>query len=141
MKIGIDLHGVIDDDPTWFRGFISSVLMVETGKWRDPASIVCIISGPPKEDILKELEKHELQMGIDFNEVYSVVDHLQEKGVEMWQDDNGRWWASDEEWWKAKAEICEKHNVDILIDDKKEWGEHFRHIKTKFLLYGGQDEN
>jgi hypothetical protein len=55
----------------------------------------------------------------------------------MWQDEKGRWWTHDEEWWKAKAEICEKHKVDIMIDDKKEWAPYFKDIKTKFLLYGG----
>jgi hypothetical protein len=136
MIIGIDLHGVIDDDPDWFHGYIIN-LMTECGRWNEPVNTVCIISGPPREDILKELEKLEFHHHAEFDEIYSVVDHLQEKGIEMWQDDNGRWWTHDEDWWKAKAEICEKHNVDVLIDDKKEWGEHFKHIKTKFLLYGG----
>ncbi len=136
MIIGVDLHGVIDDDPNWFRSFIG-MLTIESGKYREPMSTVCIISGPPKEDIAEELKKHKFIHGLDFDEIYSVVDHLKEKGVEMWQDDRGRWWANDEDWWRAKAEICEKYIVDIMIDDKKEWAPHFKNIKTKFLLYGG----
>ena len=136
MIIGIDLHGVIDDDVEWFSSYMSS-LMMECGKWKEPVFTVCVISGPPREDILKELAKHKFHIGLCFDEVYSVVDHLKEKGAEMWQDDRGRWWTHDKEWWKAKAEICEKHKVDIMIDDKKEWALHFKNIKTKFLLYGG----
>ena len=136
MRIGIDLHGVIDDDPGWFCGFLSA-FMAEFGKWRERKFTVCIISGPPKKDIKAELEKHGFRYGLEFDEIYSVVDHLKEKGVEMWQDGRGRWWTYDEEWWKAKAEICEKHDVDVLIDDKEEWKTHFKNIKTKFLLYGG----
>ena len=98
---------------------------------------ICIISGPPKEDIKSELEKLKLHQGYHFHEIYSVVDHLKEKGVEMWQDERGRWWTHDEEWWKAKAEICKKYDVDIMVDDKEEWRPHFKDTKTKFLLYGG----
>ncbi len=133
MIIGIDLHGVIDDDPIWFRDQLEGILAMPTGDYGD----VYIISGPPKEDIRKELEKHKLYQGIHFDEIFSVVDHLKEKGAEMWQDDRDRWWSHDEEWWKAKAEICEKHKVDMMIDDKKEWAPYFKNIKTKFLLYGG----
>jgi hypothetical protein len=136
MKIGVDLHGVIDNDPEWFHRFLGN-LLVECGRWKDRAFTVCIVSGPPKEDILRELKKHGFLPGMDFDEVYSVVDHLKEKGVEMWQDERRRWWTHDKIWWKAKAEICEKQNIDIMIDDKKEWGAHFKNIKTKFLLYGG----
>jgi len=137
MIIGIDLHGVIDDDPKWFQSRLARLewLMIGFGEYK-PIDIY-IISGPPKEDIRKELEKHKICRGLHFDEIFSVVDHLKEKGVEMWQDERGRWWSHDEEWWKAKAEICEKHGVDMMLDDKKEWAPYFKNIKTKFLLYGG----
>lgn len=133
MIIGVDLHGVIDDDPKWFNELLEGFM--ESG---DTVYItVYIISGPPEEDIRNELKKCALYQATHFSKIYSVVDHLREKGVEMWQDDRGRWWTHDDEWWKAKAEICEKHGVGIMIDDKKEWAPHFKNIKTKFLLYGG----
>jgi len=129
MIIGIDLHGVIDDDPDRFKDICIGFTCWEC--------CVYIISGPPEDEIEKELKKHKIYRDKHFGAILSVVDHLKEKGAKMWQDDRDRWWASDEEWWRSKAELCEKHNVDILIDDKEEWGEHFKNIKTKFLLYGG----
>jgi len=127
MILGIDLHGVIDSDIKNFKPLLEIF-------WNK----VYIISGPPKADIEKELNKHGLYQGLHFNKVFSVVDFLKEKsGVNMWTDEQGRWWASEEDWWSSKAAICEKHGVDIMIDDKEKFGRHFKDKKTKFLLYTG----
>jgi len=131
MRIGIDLHGVIDSDPDWFSHVLGWFLL------DCDACEICIVSGPPKADIEAELAKMGIHQGSYFDEIYSVVDHLKEKGVEMWQDEKNTWWTYPETWWKAKAEICEKHNIDIMIDDREEWGEQFKYVKTKFLLYKG----
>jgi hypothetical protein len=135
MIIGVDLHGVIDSDPEWFKEMLGQ-LMFDIGGYGSTFDVY-IISGPPKKDIRAELEKISIHHGLHYDEICSVVDHLKEKGAKMWQDDRDRWWASNEEWWKAKAEICEIEDVDIMIDDKKEWMPHFKNIKTKFLLYRG----
>ena len=131
MIIGVDLHGVIDSKPEYFKGILPAI--------RAFGDLVYVISGPPTDDIRSELGKCGLYQGMHYDDIFSVVDHLKEKGIKMWQDERERWWTYDEEWWKAKAEICEKHNVDLLIDDKIEWAAHFKNInaKTKFLLYGG----
>jgi len=127
MIIGIDLHGVIDSDIEWSKKVLDS-LMFDFG--------INIISGPPKIDTEKELNDYGLYKDVHFDAVFSIVDFLKEKsGVNMWTDDKGRWWASDEEWWSSKAEICEKHNVDIMIDDKERYRQYFKDKKTKFLLY------
>lgn len=126
MIIGIDLHGVIDSDIEWSKKVLDS-LMFDFG--------INIISGPPKADIEKELNKYGLYQGLHFDKVFSIVDFLKEKGVEMWTDEKERWWASEEDWWSSKAEICEKHDVDIMIDDKEKYQQYFKDKKTKFLLY------
>jgi len=130
MILGIDLHGVIDSDIKSFKPFLKDIRLDE--KYRVK---IYIISGPPAADIEKELNKHGLFQGLHFNKVFSVVDFLKEKGVKMWTDERGRWWASEEDWWSSKAGICEKHGVDIMIDDKERYQQYFRHKKTKFLLY------
>lgn len=124
MIIGIDLHGVIDSDIKNFKSLLDTF-------WNK----IYIISGPPKADIEKELNKYGLYQGLHFSKVFSVVDFLKEKGVKMWTDEKDTWWASDEDWWGSKAEICEKHNVDVMLDDKERYQQYFKHKKTKFLLY------
>jgi len=126
--LGIDLHGVIDDDVKYFRSMLRNTILFQK---------IYIISGPPVVDIEKELDKHGLYQDLHYNEIFSVIDFLKEKGVKMWTDINGQWWASEEDWWSSKAEICEKYNVDIMIDDKERYQRYFKNIKTKFLLYKG----
>jgi len=124
MIIGIDLHGVIDSDIKNFKSLLEIF-------WNR----VYIISGPPKADIEEELNKHGLYQGLHFSKIFSVVDFLKEKGTKMWTDEKDTWWASDEDWWSSKAEICEKYDVDIMIDDKEKYRQYFKDKKTKFLLY------
>lgn len=124
MIIGIDLHGVIDSDIENFKSLLEIF-------WYK----IYIISGPSKTELEEELNKYRLYQGLHFAKIFSVVDFLKEKGVRMWTDDKGRWWASEEDWWSSKAEICEKHNVDIMLDDKEKYGHYFKNKKTKFLLY------
>jgi len=127
MIIGIDFHGVIDDDIEWAKAVLEDLMSSDFN--------IDIISGPPKADIEKELNKHGLYQGLHFDIIFSIVDFLQEENIKMWTDEKGRWWASEEDWWSSKAGICEKHGVDIMIDDKERYQQYFRHKKTKFLLY------
>jgi len=126
-KIGVDLHGVIDDDITFFKGLLEIFYF---------ASIeIYVISGPPVKDIEQELEEYGFKKGLHYQHVASVVDHLKNKGVQMWIGQEGTWWASDDEWWSAKAEICDNKNIDLMIDDSEEYEKAFKKIRTKFLLY------
>lgn len=36
-------------------------------------------------------------------------------------------------WWKSKAEICEKFQIEIMIDDKVEYQQGY--LEEKLLLY------
>lgn len=129
MIIGIDLHGVIDSNVDSFRGFLSAYTILDIP--------IYIISGPPKTDIEIELHNYDIYEGTHFNRIISVVDFLKNKKVKMWTDEKGRWWASDEDWWSSKAEICKMYSVDIMIDDQERYGSYFKDTKTRFILHGG----
>ena len=124
MRIGIDLHGVIDSDPDLFKGIMSL-------KSRD----VYIVSGPPKIEIVAELEALGIEKELHYKEVYSIVDFLKEQGVEMWQDKNRRWWSNDKDWLESKAKICDKLSLSYMLDDKEMYKAAFDNIKTEFVLY------
>lgn len=127
MKIGIDLHGVIDSDPGFFKdilGFMST-----------NGVEVYIVSGPPVADIIVELEKLGIEKETHYKNVYSVVDFLKESGVKMWQDDRDRWWTNDNDWWDSKAKICDKHSLESMLDDKEMYEPAFKDIETEFILY------
>lgn len=129
MKIGIDFHGVIDDDIKLAKAVLTK-LMIETLH-----IAIYVISGPPKVDMEKYLNGYGFYQEVHFDEVLSIVDFLKARDVKMWTDEKGRWWASDKDWWSSKAEICEAHNIDIMIDDNERYQQYFKNKKTKFLLY------
>jgi len=131
-RIGIDLHGVMNTNAKLFR--------VITRKMVLQNKAVCIVSGPPRKDIEAELEEYGFKEGINYHCVYSLVDYLKEKGVNMRLDRKNTWWASDEDWWSAKAEICKKLELDIMIDDKEGYSKYFNDIDTQFFLFSQTDE-
>ena len=130
MKIGVDLHGVIDSNPELFKRMLSTLTL--SGKVE-----IYIVSGPPKVDIIAELEELGFEEELHYEEVYSIVDFLKESGVVMWQNEKGRWWSNDEDWMASKARICDKLSITWMIDDKEMYKPAFKGIRTKFALYHG----
>jgi hypothetical protein len=126
-KIGIDLHGVIDTHVDAFKCILEIAI--------SQGNEVHIISGPPRDEIEAELAEYELALDVHYHGIQSVVDHLKEKGVKMWLDHNKTWWASDEDWWSAKAEICKELGVVEMIDDKERYSEYFKGTGISFFLY------
>lgn len=128
MRIGIDLHGTITDDPYYYQKFISSL-----SSHHD----IYIISGPPIGQIQKELK--ELNFNSDkISDFFSVVDFLRFERRPMNQDENGYWWAiNDLDWWTSKAHICNTQRIDILIDNEPRYGDHLKTYspRTLFLLH------
>lgn len=132
MKIGVDLHGVIDSDPDLFKKLFTFMY------FRDRE--VYIVSGPPKSEIISELKELGFEKGLHYKEVHSIVDFLKENGVEMWQDKNRRWWSNDRDWCESKAKICDKLSLEWMMDDKEMYKPAFDNIKTKFVLYVHEDK-
>lgn len=127
MIIGMDVHGVLNKFPEKVLPFLE-ILVNSRHK-------VVIISGPPKEQILQEIKGLGLIEGTHYHEVVSVVDYLKKTGCPMWQDENDRWWAPEEDWWCTKASICKLNNVDLHFDDSAEYKKDFESIDTDFILF------
>jgi len=125
MRIAFDVHGTLDADVT-VRNFFDLLDSC-------PEYEVFIISGPPKDEIEKEL----LQLGIiiDDSRIISVVDFLKYKGVPM-EERNGSWWCDEEAWWESKGLICREYHIDIIIDDKIRY-KRYMPESTKFMLWIG----
>lgn len=126
-RLGIDLHGVIDTNVSTFKWVLRLIIL--------QGRMVHIVSGPPAKEIKAELEEYGFISGVHYYQIHSVVDHLKEKGVNMWLDHNETWWASDEDWWSAKAEICKRFGIKEMIDDKERYGEYFKGTDMAFFLY------
>ena len=126
MKIGIDLHGVIESFPEVFKP-----LMILA---RKRGCEIIVITGPPLVKAMVEVNAAGYASGVHFDRVISVVDWLKENGASMTEDDNGNWWTEDVLWWQSKSKICIQENIDVMIDDSPEYGEYFEFADTKFVL-------
>ena len=122
MKIGIDIHGVLDTNP-FFKQMALSM--------RHDGDEVHIITGTSIELALKDLEKLDMHKGFHYTHLYSITDDLISRGIPVeWKDGNNPFFPY-EEWDKAKAEYCAKNGIDIHFDDTKRYGEYFT---TPFAL-------
>lgn len=127
MRIGLDLHGVLDTEPGIFMGFCK-VLMKSGAK-------VFVISGPPSDELKAELNRLGFVQGEHYTDVVSIVDYLKSKGVSMWAE-NGTWWANDDAWWGSKAEICKELNIRVMYDNTWRYKPYFDKVdKTEFVLW------
>lgn len=123
MKIGLDIHGVCDTNPEFFKEM--SRLFVDAGHE------VIIITGKMKSHgAIDEIKN----LGISYTKFFSIADYHKEKGVELLYDDNGNPWIDDETWNQTKAEICEKENIDFHIDDSPIYGKYFKTPYAQIII-------
>jgi hypothetical protein len=115
MKIGLDIHGVSDKLPEFFSEF--SKIFVESGHE------IHIMTGShiEKENIKEKLN----EIGISYTHLFSIADYHKEYGSNMWYDEKGNPWVSNEDWDKTKADYARRENLDLVIDDTKRYHKHF----------------
>ena len=120
MKIGLDVHGVIDKAPEFF-GVITNLL-------KDNGHEVHIITGVTREDYAR----YGLSDGVVCTHFYSITDDLKNQG-KPWKDDiHGRPLFNEYDWNTAKATYCKDNKIDIMLDDTVRYGKHF---STPFFLF------
>lgn len=114
MKIGIDIHGVLDTFPEFFS-FL-------TEKLKKNGYEIHIITGAREtEKIHKELKSY----NIIYDKFFSILDYHTKIGTEIIKDSNDEEWILDEKWDRTKAEYCKNNNIDIHIDDTEKYGKYF----------------
>ena len=122
IKLGFDLHGVIDTFPI-FPEMINSLV-------EDPNYEIHVITGLARaeaEDKIGHL--------IDLSRVkyFSVADHLTSlPDVDVTWDENGLPWADETAWNNSKAEYCAVEGIDILFDDSPTYAKTFENIDTLY---------
>ena len=120
MKLGFDIHGVIDTFPV-FQEMIKNMV-------GDNRVEIHVISG------LSEKEVHG-QIGhlIPLDQItgyFSIADYLSTKPGVIVEWRNGMPWADEEEWNKAKAAYCVEKGIDIMFDDSPMYAKYFDDIPT-----------
>jgi len=112
LKIGLDFHGVISAQPDKFAIFCKKI--------RQLGVAVYVISGGPKSDIIKYLDRY----GIEYDQVWAILDDCEKNGTVSFYDD-GSFQVPTEIWDKAKAEYCAKEGIDFHVDDSAIYGRYF----------------
>ena len=122
MKIGLDIHGVIDLYPDRFR-YLSHRLVSQGHE-------VHIITGQEWDKAKKTVEDN----GITYTHHFSIVDHHRAHGTEMWQDGKGTWWMDNTTWVSSKGLYIHANTIDIHFDDSHEYGEYVPDTCTFILV-------
>ncbi|WNO10864.1 hypothetical protein [Teredinibacter sp. KSP-S5-2] len=121
LKVGIDIHGVIDTFPEKFK-LLSSAL-VQAG------AEVHIVTGSKR---CERIDNMLANAGIQFTHYFSIVDHLEQTSVDVqWR--KGLPYADENAWNIAKSQYCEAQDIDLMFDDSEIYKSTFHGIETTFL--------
>lgn len=123
MKIAFDFHGVLEAYPDKFKVILESLMQDNE---------IIILSGPPYEQIVEELNLSGYFSTRHFDAIISVVDWIKLEGIEMKQHEDKSWYCSDKDWWSSKGNICKQYNIEMLFDDQTEYKEYMDN-KTLFI--------
>lgn len=128
MNVALDFHGVIDHNPSIFI-IMAEIIRKQGGK-------IVVISGSSNKDDVLTKQLLEFNDGVVWwDEIVSVTDSLLEAEEEYVIDKHGRPWFSDDEWNGFKGRYCNKNNIDMLVDDTKDYGLYLD--SKNFHLYRG----
>jgi len=112
MKIGLDVHGVIDQHIKFF-GLLSSYF-IENGHE------VHIITGMKKS----EYDKTRSDKYMPYTYFYSITDDLLTKLTYI-LDIHDRPRFNEYDWNTAKAKYCKEKKIDIMLDDSDIYSKYF----------------
>ena len=131
MKLGLDIHGVIDSNPKSFA-FMSQSVISNNGE-------VHIITGG---SWTSELEEQLKGYGIKWTSHFSVYDYLLESGIDsigtiQFPDGTIQKKFDYHLWDTIKAGYCKSNNIDLHIDDTEVYSNYFT---TPFLLYKSSED-
>lgn len=132
MILGLDLHGVITEDPEFFSKL--SAFMLEKG------NEVFIVTGREDCDEL-HAELRECHMENDNGRLYtgilSITTYQKKLGTHIaYLDGRESQPIMDPAAWNpTKAMLCATVGVHVMIDDSTIYEKYFRDIKTQYIIY------
>lgn len=124
IKIGLDIHGVIDSNLGFFKTLAK--LLVDNGHE------VHIVTGAKIEKEIPFLKKN----NISYTHLFSITDYHIEKGTKITWDERNNPHLETYLWDKTKAEYCKKQKIDIHFDDSDIYNHFF---KTPYARYFSKD--
>ena len=131
MKLGLDIHGVIDSNPESFA-FLSQSVIATGGE------VHIITGGSWTEDLENQIREY----GVKWTTHFSVYDYLLDSGIDsigtiQFPDGTIQKKFDFQLWDTIKAGYCRSKNIDLHIDDTEVYSKYFT---TPFLLYKSSDD-
>lgn len=121
MKLGLDIHGVIDAKPEMFAELTSA--LVRGGHE------VHILTGPRITDELRSELKN---MGIMYTHIFSITSYHEGIGTDIEWDAQGNPHMSAYLWDKTKADYCKRMQIDLHLDDSDTYSYFFKTPYARF---------
>ena len=111
----IDLHGVIDSNPKYFRKMIDD--LIRNG------NSVYICTGAKYIDAVNTLTDLGFGNKLSYLKILSISTDLESSlpAAEIEYDVNGNLWVDDMLWWPVKGKFCKQYKIDVIIDDSEEY--------------------
>jgi hypothetical protein len=129
IRLGLDLHGVIDKDPTFFSQ------LADVMKYRNHE--IYIVTG--REDCVELREELEAcsMPGRLYNGILSITSYQKSQGEPVSYLDGrlSQPMMNPKVWNPTKAMLCATAGIDIMIDDSALYEPYFRDIKTQYIIY------
>jgi hypothetical protein len=114
MKIGLDIHGVIDRYPELFKKL--------SKKWSKAGHKIHIVTGQEWESACPQVHS----AGINYHEHFSIVDYHKEVDTEMYtRTDKEGWWMDKSLWNSSKGNYAFDVGLDIHFDDSLVYANYF----------------
>ena len=116
IKIGLDIHGVIDKNPEFFIAFAKLI--------KQFCGEIHIITGTPLSEAENQLLSY--NNGIKWwDHFFSIDDYLYNNKKHHKKDDRGRRIFDSREWDSAKAKYCLENKINLHIDDSEKYEKFF----------------
>jgi hypothetical protein len=116
MKVGFDIHGVLDNP------YVGPVFAYLTRCLVQDGHEVHILTGTEESDALFDKLR---KLDVKWTHFFSVTDHHKGLGTEISRDSQGRPWMNAEDWNPAKAAYCLHNRIDVHFDDSTQYDRHF----------------
>lgn len=126
MKIGLDLHGVVD---RFTREFT-----LATRKWVSSGHEVHIVTGSSWASVVRQIDGY----GISYTHSFSIVDYHREIKTPMESRESG-WWMDPITWDKTKGDYAARAGLSIHFEDSPEYAKWFPPSCT-FIYVGSNFE-
>lgn len=126
IRIGLDVHGVIDEDPVFFSE-LSQVIHERGGS-------IFIVTGREKcKELVEEIEYYK----VVYTDILSITSYQKVLGTPVsYLDDRKSQPLMDPKIWNpTKAMLCATAGIHIMVDDSLIYEKYFSDVKTQYIVY------